>query len=241
MDARPAAAWGLSDAHLEAWGPFGRGWTLKRFSAQVIEPQCIPLIAFPKAWSPGTEGTLTAPVIYFDAKTEADFARFKGKIKGAIVLTARPPRHRPLRPWASGRPTRSSSRWPMPPSRPHAAWPPRWPGPAGPNAGSRSRTGRHGGDSQPTPPLRHRAGAPAARRRAGRFQMTPERIAQSSSPARSSSSCPRTGPRCSSSPAAVAMAARYSSSPPASPAPDSGHGPGSSPGPGPAGPPSLGL
>ena len=79
--------WGLSNAHLEAWGPFGKGWTLKRFSAQVIEPQCIPLIAFPKAWSPSTDGTLVAPVIYFDAKTEADFAKFKGKVKGAIVLT----------------------------------------------------------------------------------------------------------------------------------------------------------
>ena len=42
--------WGVENAHLEPWGPFGRGWALKRFSAQVIEPQCIPLIAFPKAW-----------------------------------------------------------------------------------------------------------------------------------------------------------------------------------------------
>src|SRR5690349_995287 len=25
------AEWGLKDAHLEAWGPFGRGWTLRRF------------------------------------------------------------------------------------------------------------------------------------------------------------------------------------------------------------------
>jgi hypothetical protein len=79
--------WGLSNAHLEAWGPFGKGWTLKRFNAQIIEPQCIPLIAFPKAWSPSTEGTLVAPVVYFDAKSEADFAKFKGKVKGAIVLT----------------------------------------------------------------------------------------------------------------------------------------------------------
>ena len=55
------AAWGLANAHLEAWGPFGRGWELKRFSAQIIEPQCIPLIGFPKAWSPGTDGTLVAP------------------------------------------------------------------------------------------------------------------------------------------------------------------------------------
>ena len=25
------ASWGLQNAHLEAWGPFGRGWTLKHF------------------------------------------------------------------------------------------------------------------------------------------------------------------------------------------------------------------
>ncbi|MGO8815046.1 MAG: hypothetical protein ACLQVG_10370, partial [Terriglobia bacterium] len=49
------SAWGAVNAHLESWGPFGRGWSLKRFSAQVIEPQCIPLIGFPKAWSPGTD------------------------------------------------------------------------------------------------------------------------------------------------------------------------------------------
>src|SRR5688572_1096904 len=53
------AKWGLQNAHLEAWGPFGRGWTLKRFSAQVTEPQAIPLIGYPKAWSPGTNGPLT--------------------------------------------------------------------------------------------------------------------------------------------------------------------------------------
>jgi carboxypeptidase Q len=82
------AAWGAANAHLEAWGPFGRGWTLKKFSAQVTEPQCIPLIGFPKAWSPGVDGTLTAKVVYFDAKTEADFGRYKGKLKDAIVLTS---------------------------------------------------------------------------------------------------------------------------------------------------------
>lgn len=83
--------WGLQNSHLESWGPFGRGWTLKSFSAQVTEPQTIPLIAYPKAWSPGTKGTLSADVIYVDAKTEADLERYKGKLKGAIVMMAVPP------------------------------------------------------------------------------------------------------------------------------------------------------
>src|SRR3979490_2083107 len=70
--------WGMQNAHLEAWGPFGRGWSLKRFSAQVSEPLNIPLIAYPKAWSPSTEGPVTAEVIYVDAKNDAELEKFKG-------------------------------------------------------------------------------------------------------------------------------------------------------------------
>lgn len=80
--------WGLQNAHLEAWGPFGRGWTLKRFSAQVVEPQTIPLIAYPKAWSPALDGPLTAEVVYVDALNEADLQKFVGQLNGKIVLTA---------------------------------------------------------------------------------------------------------------------------------------------------------
>jgi hypothetical protein len=79
------AKWGLQNAHLESWGPFGRGWLLKSFSAEVIEPQAIPLIAYPKAWSPGASIPL-AEVVYLDAKETADLARFKGQLKGKIVL-----------------------------------------------------------------------------------------------------------------------------------------------------------
>jgi len=80
--------WGLQNAHLESWGPFGRGWTLKRFSAQVTEPTAFPVIAYPKAWSPGLDAPLTADVVYVDAKTEADLDKFRGKLNGKIVLTA---------------------------------------------------------------------------------------------------------------------------------------------------------
>jgi carboxypeptidase Q len=83
--------WGLQNARLEAWGPFGRGWTLKSFSAQVTEPQAIPLIAYPKAWSPGTKGRLKADVVYIDAKTETALEIYRGKLKGAIVLMSTPP------------------------------------------------------------------------------------------------------------------------------------------------------
>jgi hypothetical protein len=85
------SSWGLQNSHLESWGPFGRGWTLKTFSAQVTEPQAIPLIAYPKAWSPGLKGTLNAEVVYLNVKTEAELEQYKGKLKGAIVIMTPPP------------------------------------------------------------------------------------------------------------------------------------------------------
>ncbi len=82
--------WGLKNAHLEAWGPFGRGWTLKGFDAEVVSPYTIPVIAYPKAWSPSTNGMVTADIVYFDPKTDADYNKYKGQLKGKIVLVSEP-------------------------------------------------------------------------------------------------------------------------------------------------------
>ncbi|HEX3558024.1 MAG TPA: M20/M25/M40 family metallo-hydrolase [Pyrinomonadaceae bacterium] len=80
------AEWGLANAHLEAWGPFGRGWVLKRFSAEVVEPQAIPLFAYPKAWSPATAGPIAAEVVYVGATNEQELQKYKGTLRGKIVL-----------------------------------------------------------------------------------------------------------------------------------------------------------
>lgn len=78
--------WGLKNAHLEQWGPFGRSWVLKSFDAEIVSPYTIPLIAYPKAWSPSTKGSITSDVVYLDIKTDADFDKYKGQLKGKIVL-----------------------------------------------------------------------------------------------------------------------------------------------------------
>jgi hypothetical protein len=82
------ASWGMQNAKLVAWGPFGRGWTLKRFSAMVTEPTQHPVIAYPKAWSPGTSGPVTAEVVHLVINNDEDFAKYKGKLKGKIVLVS---------------------------------------------------------------------------------------------------------------------------------------------------------
>jgi carboxypeptidase Q len=80
------AEWGLVNAHLEPWGPFGRGWTLKRFSAEVTAPQAFPLLAYPRAWSPGLDAPLTAEVFLVEAKNEEELQKYKGRLRGKIVL-----------------------------------------------------------------------------------------------------------------------------------------------------------
>jgi hypothetical protein len=93
--ARRLTEWGLRNAHLEAWGPFGRGWSLESFTASMTEPTFAPLIAYPRAWSPPTRGSLRGAVVYLDVKSEADLAKYRGKLRGALVLFSAPPPVRP--------------------------------------------------------------------------------------------------------------------------------------------------
>jgi hypothetical protein len=84
--------WGVANAHLESWGPFGRGWSLEGFTANISSPSFSPLIAYPKAWSPGTNGTVRGEVVFLDVKTPEDLNKYKGRLKGKIVLFS-PARH----------------------------------------------------------------------------------------------------------------------------------------------------
>jgi len=80
--------WQLANVHLEPWGPFGRGWSNERFSAQVISPRPFPLIAYSKAWTPGTNGPVTAAAVLAPILKEEDIAKYRGQLKGKFVLTA---------------------------------------------------------------------------------------------------------------------------------------------------------
>jgi hypothetical protein len=87
--------WGLQNVQKEKWSPLGRGWTLERYSAHVTTPTPFPLISFPKAWSPGTKGTVSGELIYLDAKTDSSLETYKGKLAGKFVLLSDPVKVRP--------------------------------------------------------------------------------------------------------------------------------------------------
>lgn len=93
---RQAEAW--TEAKFREWGldarkegfDFGRGWSIERSSVRMVTPRPIQLTAIPIAWTPPTNGTLSAPVIVAPIAEEADFAKWRGKLAGKVVMVSRP-------------------------------------------------------------------------------------------------------------------------------------------------------
>ena len=80
--------WGLQGAHLESWGPFGRGWSFDSVSLRMLAPTEAPLVAYPKAWTPGTDGPVRAKAMKVKLESEADLEKIKGKVAGMVLLIA---------------------------------------------------------------------------------------------------------------------------------------------------------
>ncbi|MCH7872357.1 MAG: peptidase M28, partial [Planctomycetes bacterium] len=81
------AEWGLENTRLEEWGTFGRGWVLDRYSLEMTAPYYVNMIAFPQAWTSGTDGPVVGTPMLIDAEKPEDLEKYKGKLKGAIVMT----------------------------------------------------------------------------------------------------------------------------------------------------------
>lgn len=77
-------SWGLSNVHTDPF-KFGRGWSLERFSAEIVEPRYFPLIGFPAAWSPPTNGRVVGEPLWL--RSTDDLSKHAGRLKSAIVLS----------------------------------------------------------------------------------------------------------------------------------------------------------
>ncbi len=77
--------WGLANAHLEGY-PFGRGWEFSSCQVRMVAPRTSVLLAYPKAWTPGTNGAVRGPVIRVKADAISDLEAYRGKLAGKIVL-----------------------------------------------------------------------------------------------------------------------------------------------------------
>jgi hypothetical protein len=87
---REMEKWGLINVRKEKFA-FGTGWTNLRFVAHSKEPQYTPLIGAARPWSPGTNGPVSGQTVIAQICTDADMEKFKGKLRGKIVLSQQPP------------------------------------------------------------------------------------------------------------------------------------------------------
>lgn len=76
--------WGI-EAHQEKFA-FGRGWTFTHFSAHMVEPVAATLIGVPMAYTPGTKGKVSGEAMAVNIATDSDMERYRGRIKGKILL-----------------------------------------------------------------------------------------------------------------------------------------------------------
>jgi len=83
------AEWGLENAHLESWD-FGLGWSFSHSSVHMVSPRQTPLLALPKAWTPGTDGTVTGEVMKVKIESKEDLEKYKGKVAGKILFLSDP-------------------------------------------------------------------------------------------------------------------------------------------------------
>jgi len=81
------SSWGLVKAQREAWGTFGRGWEIQKSYVAMTTPYYDPLIAAPKAWTPGINGAASGQVVLVNATKEEDLPQYAGKLKNRIVIT----------------------------------------------------------------------------------------------------------------------------------------------------------
>jgi carboxypeptidase Q len=90
--------WGLTNPHLE-WFDFGRGWINERNVAQVVAPVPYPVHVFPGAWTTGTNGPVTGDVVIVElpqSAADADYAKYRGTLRGKIVLASSLPDVNPM-------------------------------------------------------------------------------------------------------------------------------------------------
>lgn len=81
--------WGLKNVRKEGF-EFGRGWSINASSVRMVTPRPIQLTAIPIAWTPGTNGTISAPIVVAPITAERHFDRYRGQLRGKIVLVSRP-------------------------------------------------------------------------------------------------------------------------------------------------------
>jgi carboxypeptidase Q len=89
--------YGLTNVHLEPW-TIAHSWTRGTAHARIVSPTEHPLTIASAGWAPSTAGVVRGLVVYVDIKKDEDFEKYRGKLKGAIVIAQEPASLSPPKP-----------------------------------------------------------------------------------------------------------------------------------------------
>ncbi len=78
--------WGISNAQLDAWGEFGKGWELEKSYVAMTAPYYKPIMAWPKTWTAGTRGLKNGEVFVIQLKDSASLEAYRGQLKNKIII-----------------------------------------------------------------------------------------------------------------------------------------------------------
>ncbi|HEY4320737.1 MAG TPA: M20/M25/M40 family metallo-hydrolase [Gemmatimonadales bacterium] len=82
--------WGLANVHAEPFAFDRPSWLNEKFYMQVTSPASYPVLAMASAWSVGTNGLVTAPVVIARIRSAADTVRLQGTLAGKVALISAP-------------------------------------------------------------------------------------------------------------------------------------------------------
>lgn len=79
-------SWGVSNATLDPWGEFGKGWDLEKSYVAITAPYYKPIMAWPKTWTSGTRGSKSADVIVIQLKDSTSLDAYRGQLKNKLLI-----------------------------------------------------------------------------------------------------------------------------------------------------------
>ena len=79
-------SWGITNASIDPWGEFGKGWELQKSYLAITAPYYKSLEAYPKAWCGGTKGLKNAEIIAVSLTDSLSLDAYRGKLKGKIIV-----------------------------------------------------------------------------------------------------------------------------------------------------------
>ncbi len=82
---------GLTNTALEPFMDYGVSWDNEYVSLHMLQPDYSPMVGYPIAHTPGTDGKKRLNAVIGNVRTRQDLEKYRGRLRGMAVLSSPPP------------------------------------------------------------------------------------------------------------------------------------------------------